>query len=226
MLRCDALRRGLLCVAAAAGSVAFVGSAQAGMSVATGTGPSGNTYEVIRDPAATWSAAQEAATAAGGRLVSITSDQEQQFVNQLLTTNNVEAGGYWIGLQEMGGNNNFKWTSGEALSYANWTENQPDDFGGNETVGSLLWSRPTDTLTFDRRGEWNDLPDPYTASGSIYADLNTGGYIMEFGDAGMGGGGVGNGGGGNAVPLPAPAALIPLGLLVAWRARRKVASWR
>ena len=196
--------------------VAFFGASSAQADLKNVSGPGGHSYDVIIDQNATWSQARAAATATGGHLVRINSAAEQAFVEQLLTNANAPAGEYWIGLRRSGGIRpgattaaDFGWITGERQNFQHWLAGQPDNNGGNELVGGILWSQPGDS-TFSRRGFWNDLPDNYRSAASTFPDLNNGGYIVE------------RGAGAVAVPIPPALFIAPLGMVVAWRARRWV----
>ncbi len=88
----------------------------------------------------TWEDAHNVATNLGGHLVSITSQAEQDFIN-----NNIGFGLYWIGLRYSPSLDSFKWTSGEDVTYTDWGIGQPGfisgdyvfqlDFGGSFADG-------------------------------------------------------------------------------------------
>jgi len=194
--------------AASALLLGWINPSQAGVTLGTAALPGGSTYTVVADREVTWSQASAAAGVAGGHLAVITSAAEQAFVQQLLGDVAAPAGSYWIGLQKSGGG--FGWTTGEPLNYTNWLAGQPDDNGGSETVGAILWSQTGDSAA-GAPGTWNDLPDPYTADDSIYEDLNNGGYIVERSAEAPA-----------AVPLPPAALLAPATLLLAGLGKRCV----
>lgn len=191
---------------AAAMLLRFAAAAHAGVALEPAAIPGGNTYTIVVDPLATWSQAAEDAAVGGGHLATITSAAEQAFMEQLLAKAGVPAGAYWIGLQKS--SVSYEWTTGEPLVYTNWLAGQPDDNGGNESVGAILWSNTGDNSA-GTSGSWNDLPERYLSGASVYADLNNGGYIVERSA------GAGNGDSPAAVPLPAAALLAPAGMLLA-----------
>ncbi|WP_300002688.1 lectin-like protein [Anabaena sp. AL09] len=93
--------------------------------------------------AATWKEAQAQAVSLGGNLVTVNDATENQFlVNTFGSTESL-----WIGLTDEAVEGQFKWVNGEAVTYTNWTINQPDNFGGNE-----------DYVHLNREfgGQWND----------------------------------------------------------------------
>lgn len=82
----------------------------------------------------TWQDAQAYCESMGGHLVTITSQEEQAFLEDYLA----DAGGkYMIGLHrsidDLG-----TWVTGEALVYTNWGTNEPDNLNGNQPVGVLV----------------------------------------------------------------------------------------
>lgn len=60
---------------------------------------------------------------------------------------NKTASYYWIGLNDIGTENNYKWSDGTAYGiYLDWAYHQPDDYKGQEDCMELL----------KRNGKWND----------------------------------------------------------------------
>lgn len=104
----------------------------------------------------TWLEARYLAEAAGGHLVTITSQQEQSIVDRLAASMGVFQ---FIGAESYT-NNGWRWITGESLSYSNWSDAQPDNWQGQENCG-MVYSN----------GKWNDVP-------CSYSDMH--GYIAEF----------------------------------------------
>ena len=87
-------------------------------------------YEISK----TWQDAQTYCEDLGGHLVTITSEEEQAFLEDYLA----DAGGkYMIGLHrsvdDLG-----TWVTGEALVYTNWGTNEPDNLNDDQPVGVLV----------------------------------------------------------------------------------------
>lgn len=74
----------------------------------------------------TWEAANAAAVAVGGHMVSVNSLLEK---NWLLA--NTPSNWYWIGLRYSPSLGQFKWTSGEPVTYTNWGIGQPGTLDGD-----------------------------------------------------------------------------------------------
>lgn len=205
-------------------------------------GGTGNGYEVILNGSLDQAAASSAASSAGGHLVSITSASEQSFIEQLLSNAAAPTGSYWMGLERTGpgsGAGSFAWETNEPVSFTHFASGEPNNYPSNENFGTIYWSQDPSSLTFDRRGGWNDAPAGGFASNALPDDLIKRGYILEVegagggngnnggGDGGgngggNGGNGGGDGGGGNAIPLPPALLAAPLGMLLAgWASRRR-----
>lgn len=88
-----------------------------------------------------WSAAKLACENAGGHLVTITSQSENDFI-----FNNKKSSEVWIGFSDQETEGQWKWVTNEPVVYTNWCSGQPDN-AGNEDYGEL-WN--------NNSGTWND----------------------------------------------------------------------
>ena len=188
----------------------------------TGVGANQHGYEVVPG-FSTWSDAQAAASKAGGYLAVINAVQEDQFVDQLLTSSGATTGSYWIGLTRgASSSGNLNWVTNEPLTYTNWAPGQPDNTNGNENAGAILWDTAQGTDGFPDSGKWDDLPGLGVPSseapnpGAQY--LKTAGYVVEFNNPQTSGSGTGSA----AVPLPSAAWMFLPGVVVAAIARRRM----
>ena len=92
-----------------------------------------------------WFGAQAYCDSIGGHLVTITSAEEQAFVENYMTAVN-HSERAWIGAYSDG--INYHWVTDEAFEYANWYAGMPDCYLGQEFFGHINFSG-----TF---GQWND----------------------------------------------------------------------
>jgi Lectin C-type domain/PEP-CTERM motif len=116
-----------------------------GAQAATSTGITatfgGHTYTLLT--ADTASASEAYAVSQGAHLIAVNSQAENDF---LLATFGSDLS-YWLGLvRTSSGASTFAWTNGDALTFTNWSANEPNNAGGNE-----------DNVHTYGDGAWNDL---------------------------------------------------------------------
>ncbi|XP_071940912.1 C-type mannose receptor 2-like [Antedon mediterranea] len=81
----------------------------------------------------------------GGSLVTITNQEEQDFLSVRADVLRAEM---WIGLHDTKGT--FEWIDGSALSFTNWAPGEPNEAGSGEDCVSFV-------SKYSRLGMWNDL---------------------------------------------------------------------
>lgn len=84
----------------------------------------GHYYQVF-DEGLDWFAAKARCEEMGGHLVTITSKEEQTFIDRILTNNNKS--NYWAGATDEESEGKWKWITGEEFSYTNWNINEPNN---------------------------------------------------------------------------------------------------
>src|SRR5690606_5138218 len=81
----------------------------------------------------TWTDARNrCASLNGAHLATITSEEEQAFVESFATTGPGGTGDLWIGLWREGAataTNKFAWITDEPVNYVNWNTNEPNENG-------------------------------------------------------------------------------------------------
>jgi hypothetical protein len=167
-------------------------------------GPTGNYYEFVATPLE-WSDALAAAASQNhlgysGHLVTITSNDENQFVEDLVPEG---ASSIWLAASDLETEGTWKWIAGPeagqvfwkdgtTITYANWASGEPNEFGLGEDYGELL----------DASGEWNDI------QGVLVQDQRP--YVVEY-----------------FVPEPGTLVLVGIGFAgLSARRRRSRASMR
>lgn len=127
----------------------------------------------------TWQEAKDYCESVGGHLVTITSQEEMDFIVNDLESKSEKANCYWIGLQRDG--DSWKWITDEPFSYSNWAENEPNNYKDNgENVVHLFGKEYTDDKGTKRAGTWNDVTNEGAEYISDFYTLNNFGYICEW----------------------------------------------
>jgi hypothetical protein len=117
------------------------------------SGGNGNWYGLTTSPMS-WNEAESFAAAFGGHLVSITSADEQAFVETTFLSGGNAQFVAWIGINDGATEGSFTWSSGEAVAFTNWTPAEPNDSLG-EDYGVINWHHAYDPTLFSL-GKWND----------------------------------------------------------------------
>ena len=102
----------------------------------------------------TWTEAEDTARLLGGNLVTINDAAEDAWVRE--TFANESQVGLWTGLNDEESEGEFVWSSGQPVSYTNWSGGQPDDFQSREDHVMLYQ---------DDGGRWADFENKATALG-------------------------------------------------------------
>jgi len=135
-----------------------------------------NHYYALTPTATNWDAAQKLAVSWGGTLATITSSNEQDFINTTFLTETFEHLPLWIGLERTSAkgtfssklgsvhvqvslqpNTEFRWVTGETLSYTNWKSGEPSDTSPGENCVAINWAY-SDVPPRGVKGDWNDTP--------------------------------------------------------------------
>ena len=107
----------------------------------------GHAYKIIAQTV-TWTEAKTQCENMGGHLVTITSQEEQNFMNSFVQD---KANLFWIGLHLNQGT--WEWITGEPLSYTNWGSGEPNSDFNNTEFCVDMYGRPD---RYFHLGEWND----------------------------------------------------------------------
>jgi len=139
-----------------------------------------SSYQVV-NLGMNWYDAKAYAEAVGGRLASITSQAEQDFIQSLLsrygTQNSYWLGGYWIG-NTSNPATDFHWLSGEPATFSAWAPGQPDAGGAsNQAIAFVRQGHPG----WDWENMWDDLVRfPNTDNPNYTFNIQNLGFIVEW----------------------------------------------
>lgn len=110
----------------------------------------GHTYKIF-EQALSWNDAKAYCESLGGHLVSITSQEEQDFLTAY--SNTLDGSGYiWIGMQRPW----EYWVTGEPVTYTNWGYGEPDSWAGQVNGCMLINTEYKGSSYHIAPGEWDD----------------------------------------------------------------------
>src|SRR5207237_6005745 len=121
---------------------------------------------------------QTAAQLTGGSLVSITSAEEQAFLERTFLSDlgdNRAA----MGMYDPAGGNNFQWITGEPVTYTNWAPGEPNNSGSFGVWNQNNTGQWDDTNADARRDlmEFNSAPN-LAVMASIFGNSGGGGFTI------------------------------------------------
>ena len=117
----------------------------------------GNRY-VLTNGAKTWEAAQAEAQQRGGNLVTINSAQEEAWIKENFGTDE----NFWMGFTDEAAEGQFRWASGEPVTYTNWAPGEPNNDSNNQDYGQI---------NFGGNKQWDD----FFNNGSLRGIIEIGG---------------------------------------------------
>jgi len=112
----------------------------------------------IYDEALNWNIAKDICVGLGGHLATITSQGEQEAINNLLLSGTKTS--YYLGGTDEVTEGTFTWVTNEPFSYTNWNTGEPNNSGGIEDY--LMVHNQASTI-----GKWNDVPNENSTIGFI-----------------------------------------------------------
>jgi hypothetical protein len=159
----------VLLVSVAVGPLASTGNAEGSQVV----GPNGHLYQRI-DTGMMWHDARDYCTGLGAHLVTIGSQEENQFVYELLPWG-------WLGATDEVTEGVWVWVTGEPWLFENWAPYEPNNCCPPENCGGTECT-PEHYLTFwgdPYASQWNDVPDGanyFVCEWDVLVDINPGSY--------------------------------------------------
>ncbi|MFN0136650.1 MAG: lectin-like protein [Phycisphaerae bacterium] len=122
---------------------------------------------------ANWSFSRARAQNLGGDLVTINDFDENEFIRtQVLQFDGADRRG-WIGLTDQAAEGDFRWLTGEPVTFTNWSGGEPNNSGGVEDVvemfGNGLWNDNREVPTAQVFG-LVEVPAPAICPGDVDGD--------------------------------------------------------
>ena len=115
----------------------------------------GHHYCLIDDSALKWEDAKKYCEKLGGHLATVTSKEEQNFLQGLIEKQGTK-NSYWLGgyINKIG---MWNWVTGEKFNYTNWGPGQPDNYLGKEDVLMMYRNPNPMNPSSSPLGAWNDI---------------------------------------------------------------------
>jgi len=142
----------------------------------------GHEYLLIQADRRSWNGAKRDCESRGGYLVTIHSQEENDFVRNL-----VESAGFssaWIGFTDELTEGGWIWVTGEAVTYTNWEEGEPNGFlienHGEITSGGTWNDLEGEAYSFPYICEWESETDEQSAPTVLILSLAIIAIIPEF----------------------------------------------
>ena len=132
----------------------------------------GHTYRIF-DESLNWSDAEAKCEQLGGHLVTITSEDEQLFLETFLNNSNKYS--YFIGGKQT--DSDWEWITGESFSYFNWAPGEPN-YSGNymQIFAPKYVEYESDECVF----KWDNTDDDGDHGFGLKVSLNEIGFICEW----------------------------------------------
>jgi hypothetical protein len=125
----------------------------------------GHTYKFYIE-SIDWNSAKEICKSYGGHLVTITSNEENNFLLKNLP--NSDKSFYWIGATDEIKEGIWTWVTGESFFYNNWSENSPNNNSNKEHYAGFMSKEENYDGYSTPLGSWNDFQlSPNEESGYI-----------------------------------------------------------
>jgi hypothetical protein len=105
-----------------------------------------NYYEVFSNAATSWEDAEQYCESLGGHLATISSQEENEYVYQLMLDAGYKSA--YFGMTDKDVEGTWVWVNGESGSYTNWHSGEPNHENANEDY-AMFYYKFTD-------GTWND----------------------------------------------------------------------
>lgn len=134
------------------------------------------------DEGMTWEEAKSYCESLGGHLVTITDENEQAFIENLLSEKGTKKS-YWIGCK-LNSNEEMYWVTEEDMTYSNWAPDEPDNYQENQGYGLILRNPIPSNPQKWYLGKWSDIDcDGNSWQGDSYRNTFWGstnfGFICE-----------------------------------------------
>lgn len=137
----------------------------------------GNHHYKRFDKPMTWEEAKKYCEKLGGHLVTITSEEEQEFVKEYIVPGKKNY--YWMGAKRDESYHFSKWVTGESITYTHFDSGEPNNYMGTENV-LVMYRIPNPRGGSDGYLKWNDLSETGYCNGEEFFGKENSGFICEW----------------------------------------------
>lgn len=120
-------------------------------------------YYLLSNDYANWNDSKESCEQIGMHLVTITSAEENNFVENISMQLTI-----WLGLSDANSEGNWYWITGEPLNYTHWNTGEPNNAYEGEDYGEMV-----------NEGYWNDIDIRAPAQEDPNRSINLFNYVCE-----------------------------------------------
>ncbi len=144
----------------------------------------GKKYQLF-DKHMKWSEAKEYCEQIGGHLITITSAEEEAFMEDLIRKGqNVM---YWMGGKYDFNKSKWEWITGEGFTYSNWDYGEPNNYrrytDGERESCAMIYKQPNPGVRLSQAYKWNDSYDDGNLPGQEdFFFTDNFGFVCEFED--------------------------------------------
>lgn len=135
----------------------------------------GHSYKVY-DNSMTWSEVKEYCENIGGHLATITTADEQAFIESIIKNGTKSC--YWLGGTDENSEGDWTWITGEEFSYTHWGSDMPDNYLTENYL--MIFKEDHPVKAGNTFGYWNDLKEDCTCSGTSFFRKAGFGFICEW----------------------------------------------
>ena len=132
-----------------------------------------HTYQLI-EISMTWEEAKAYCENLGGFLATITTEEEQKFIESVLQVGSRNY--YWIG-GYCGSDRIFKWITGEPMTYTAWARGEPNNYLGQD---KMVIYRNDNPQNMGNQYRWDDLSNFGIIPNEPFFSLDNFGFICEW----------------------------------------------
>lgn len=139
----------------------------------------GHKYQLFEKTGLNYNEAKKHCESIGGHLVTITTNEEQEFVSNMIKSGSSHY--YWLGANCNNAQGQWKWITGETWSYEKWAYGQPDSGNFiNDGENYLQMYRLSNPSAESYLGEWNDITKDCSYPDEDFFNIMYTGFICEW----------------------------------------------